>query len=975
MANIGRIVPIRIEKRTLQHVSIPNRSSLSSLEEDYGSTESEDMSTSPDTSCRSSADADKNFNLDEDFREKLTENIIEKMENLRLRRNDDEDEDNEDANENFDRTRCINNENVDNVEYRDSCKSQTGCHTDNEDINNNENNVTADDNEGCLPLNICDEPEDKKRLYDENSLDDESENEQVEKQESEDSDDSDLIERGPIKPDFQPFRRQPYTMNWLSHFNDAADAAMDYDKTAKQILKNKDYSEKLNPCLDQLSNRNQIFEANSIMDSNWIAENGDIHSEISSNNTAALPFIVVNDNEQYLMNMMPQFQPAIISDASSHSSPSPGTKTWSDSPASSFNVVSRSNSRTSSRAQSTESATNLESPRMHGNVISSPLGSPQVASTYRMQQVMSSSSSSNQSYNDVPSPSNYHTPLNYQIVEQLVKSLSEDPCSSETIVNSSDATDEFSNSSKLCHQLFHSVPLMDQMLEENGQIEGHEALKESQITSIPPYLPFYNEQSVQTLGSDLNSVSREYSASTMRNEKPEACLGISNADPIQVGNLPINGELLSVYANKGSNGGCTYVNRAVNGYATAMEPKYYESIPKNGQVNIVPHNGNTLLEIGLSNETSVKTSEQNLPASQEKYPMFHAIDEDKTYNQLQSTFVFSDYQIPTMVSSFVPNPPPRNLKRDISPWPILRLPNVEASERLKKKLNDDDVRRAMSNLLKKSVEELAAADEDGDTLLMCLVGNPQELRKKMAYLIPLVEKLGTMEGALTKMNKHKVNALYLAAMNCPEMPYVTGYLGAAMLKKGININQTYHKSGDTLMHSVTARGDTHAEVLAELLALKTIQGNSAFNLFQRNHEGKTALHIAVESHARRGVRSLATTRLLLENGADIKVHENKCGDTALHMAASLSCDPALVKVLLSKATPNVVNEINYMHNTPLHMAAAVSNTISLEKQEEVCRLLIQAGGQTDKRNLEGKTPLALVSSERKEAIKKIFRRR
>jgi len=61
-----------------------------------------------------------------------------------------------------------------------------------------------------------------------------------------------------------------------------------------------------------------------------------------------------------------------------------------------------------------------------------------------------------------------------------------------------------------------------------------------------------------------------------------------------------------------------------------------------------------------------------------------------------------------------------------------------------------------------------------------------------------------------------------------------------------------------------------------------------------------------------------------------------------------------------------------MYNTPLHMAAAVPNTVNLEKQKEVCRLLIQAGGQTNIQNRQGKTPLALVLPERKEAIKKIF---
>lgn len=76
---------------------------------------------------------------------------------------------------------------------------------------------------------------------------------------------------------------------------------------------------------------------------------------------------------------------------------------------------------------------------------------------------------------------------------------------------------------------------------------------------------------------------------------------------------------------------------------------------------------------------------------------------------------------------------------------------------------------------------------------MCLVGNPSELEKKKAYLIPLVERLGTVSGALTMSNNRCEDALYLAAMNCPQMAYVTGYLSAALLQKGIDISQRlYH---------------------------------------------------------------------------------------------------------------------------------------------------------------------------------------
>ncbi|XP_050448398.1 uncharacterized protein LOC126849959 [Cataglyphis hispanica] len=980
MANPGHITLIRIEEHALQRNTIPDSSSVSSLEEGYGS--AEDISTSPDTSCRSSADADKSFDLEEDFRKKLTkfEDIIEKIENLRFT-HDEDDDNKENANENVDRsTRRINSENnVDNVEYRDTCKSRANSQLDNEDINNNEDcdNVTIDDNEDCLPLNIREDVEERRRLSldDRNSLGgDFLEAKQERRQKHKDSNDSNLIQRGPIKPDYQPLRAgHPYSMvSCLSRVNNSVD--VDYDKTAEQILRNKDYSEKLNPCLDQLSNSNCRNNQSSIgaivaglaMDP-WIGENGnDIFHSGDPNDTATLPSIIVNEpGEESLMDILSRdgFQAAILSDAGSYSTSSPrSAKTWSDSPASSYNyVVSRSNSRASSRAQSPGSATNSESPQMHVNVIGSPLGSPQVASSYRVPQALlsSSSSSSNQSYSDVSSPSNYQTPLNYQLEEQLGETLSDwrgTYDSSGTIINSSDTID--------CALL----QLVEQVIEEDKQRK--ESLKEPQIAlNAPCFSSSYNDRCIPSVRGTLeNNLERECLASDAQKSEKPTCLNVLNVNPIS--------NLMSVYTNKQSTSGGTLVNCAVDGSQVSPSLKrYYETSVKNPQVDVTTCH-NTLHNITLNdNEKSVKMIEQNAP--QEKYGMFRAVSNgEKRYNQASSTLVPNNYQIPPMVfSSFVSNRPQRNSNRGILPWPSLNLPSVRASERLKEGLHPKEVERAMSNLLKKSVKELAAADEDGDTALMCLVGNPEELTRKKAYLAPLVERLGNMPGALSMVNNRGEDALYLAAMNCPEMPYVSGYLAATMLQKGLDINQRLSPlHGDTLIHSVAARGDSHGEVLAELLTLKTLEGNSVFNLSNCNYDGKTALHLAVEAHdpTGRGIKSLVTTRLLLENGADLKVKENKCGDTALHMAASLSCDPALVKVLLCKATSRMVNETNYMCNTPLHMVAAVSNAVTLEKQKEVCRLLIQAGGQTNVQNRQGKTPLALVSPERKEAIKKIF---
>lgn len=46
---------------------------------------------------------------------------------------------------------------------------------------------------------------------------------------------------------------------------------------------------------------------------------------------------------------------------------------------------------------------------------------------------------------------------------------------------------------------------------------------------------------------------------------------------------------------------------------------------------------------------------------------------------------------------------------------LLRLPSIKASEKLKEKLNPDEVEKAMINLLKKSVKTLIKQDEDGYT--------------------------------------------------------------------------------------------------------------------------------------------------------------------------------------------------------------------------------------------------------------------
>lgn len=59
--------------------------------------------------------------------------------------------------------------------------------------------------------------------------------------------------------------------------------------------------------------------------------------------------------------------------------------------------------------------------------------------------------------------------------------------------------------------------------------------------------------------------------------------------------------------------------------------------------------------------------------------------------------------------------------------------------------------------------------------------------------------------------------------------------------------------------------------------------------------GQTALHSAVKNHVT-NVKVLDTTKMLLENGVDLRV-KDKNGDTALHLAVAKHCDPELTKVI------------------------------------------------------------------------------
>lgn len=269
--------------------------------------------------------------------------------------------------------------------------------------------------------------------------------------------------------------------------------------------------------------------------------------------------------------------------------------------------------------------------------------------TYRVPQALSSSSSSNQSYGDASSPSNYQASLHYQVEEQLGNCLQllpgwkESYDSSGTIVNSSDTID--------------LLALVEQVIEEDKQRKTQ--VKEPQIASSDPcFSSSYNDQCVpvQTLTNGLTLVSRECSPGDVQSDEADTCLGAPNANPM-LSNL-IDGNLMSVYASKESMSGYNFTSRPINSHAISPEQRYYEPSVKNvSQVNVSQHN--VLRNLGLNNERSARVLEQNSCTLQDKYTLLHTADTENGYNQPSSTFVPNNYQIPTMVSSYVSKPPQR----------------------------------------------------------------------------------------------------------------------------------------------------------------------------------------------------------------------------------------------------------------------------------------------------------------------------
>ncbi|KAK6730167.1 hypothetical protein RB195_006932 [Necator americanus] len=193
----------------------------------------------------------------------------------------------------------------------------------------------------------------------------------------------------------------------------------------------------------------------------------------------------------------------------------------------------------------------------------------------------------------------------------------------------------------------------------------------------------------------------------------------------------------------------------------------------------------------------------------------------------------------------------------------------------------------------------------------------------------LIDKFG---GSIRARTRDGSTLLHIAASS--------GHTSTALafLKRGVPLFMP-NKKGALGLHSAAAAGFN--EVVKMLIARGT-------NVDIRTRDNYTALHVAVQS----GKASVVET--LLGAGADIHVKGGELGQTALHIAASLSGPESrecAIMLLKSGGQPDVAQEDG---ETCLHLAARNGN-------REIMRLLLNENANLQLMSKTGETPLHVAA--------------
>ncbi|KAK6644912.1 hypothetical protein RUM43_001188 [Polyplax serrata] len=284
------------------------------------------------------------------------------------------------------------------------------------------------------------------------------------------------------------------------------------------------------------------------------------------------------------------------------------------------------------------------------------------------------------------------------------------------------------------------------------------------------------------------------------------------------------------------------------------------------------------------------------------------------------------------------------------------------NEKLEKKAKEN----AWTRISQLNIDLLGKGDKDGDTQLMILLVSE---KLTLEYIYVIVERLLKENPEyLSCRNELNQDALYLAALTLVHEPLVVSYLAEALVRGKQDVNKKYD-GGNSLLHCLAKKGDSHTKVLERLVKLRDSNRAVVFDINKKNNRGFTPLHVACEVHRKDILHTYQTVRVLVDNGADSTAKEYKDENTPLHTLITESCDIDLLRIILesdSKMTSNGgPNVCNRQGNTPLHLSCG-RNTLELEQQKGVIGLLLRHGAMIHLKNINGFVPSVLVNSTRKQ---------
>jgi len=160
-----------------------------------------------------------------------------------------------------------------------------------------------------------------------------------------------------------------------------------------------------------------------------------------------------------------------------------------------------------------------------------------------------------------------------------------------------------------------------------------------------------------------------------------------------------------------------------------------------------------------------------------------------------------------------------------------------------------------------------------------------------------------------------------------------------LIARGANVNHKEDRGRGGPLHYAAGRG--HAEIAAMLI-------ENGANVNARLAGGRTPLDLAVRSH------DVATVKILLANGAEVRKKVNRYEKTSLHEA---TCEGLADMVNMLVTAGADINARDKAHGrTPLHWAA-------LNGFDGIAKKLIESGAVLDLKDKSGSTPLKLAHDE------------